>query len=74
MKRVCSWCGKDMGEKEPFEDKSVTSGMCPECYKKQTGEEMAMENKYVPQGGFQQPWPRQRRNPETLEHDAEYER
>ena len=57
MKRVCSWCGKDMGEKEPFEDKSVTSGMCPECYKKQTGEEMAMENKYVPHGGFQQPWP-----------------
>lgn len=37
MKIVCAWCGKDMGEKPPFEDKSVTHGMCPECYKKVKG-------------------------------------
>jgi hypothetical protein len=28
MKRVCSWCRKDMGEK-PGE--GITHGMCPEC-------------------------------------------
>ena len=27
----CAWCGKHMGEKEPYEDKSVTHGICPEC-------------------------------------------
>ena len=32
MKRVCAWCQKSMGETEPLEDKSITHGMCPECY------------------------------------------
>jgi hypothetical protein len=27
----CAWCGKYWGEKEPYEDKSVTHGICPEC-------------------------------------------
>jgi len=36
MKRVCAWCGKDMGEREPLEDKSITHGMCEDCYKKMT--------------------------------------
>ena len=27
----CAWCGKYMGEKEPYEDKSVTHGICSEC-------------------------------------------
>ncbi len=27
----CAWCGNCMGEKEPYEDKSVTHGICPEC-------------------------------------------
>lgn len=31
MKIVCAWCGKDMGEKPPYEDKSVTHSICPEC-------------------------------------------
>ena len=31
MNRVCAWCDRKMGEKEPLEDKRVTSGMCPEC-------------------------------------------
>lgn len=31
MKRICAWCQKDMGEIEPFEDKSITHGICPEC-------------------------------------------
>ncbi len=30
----CAWCGKYMGEKEPYEDKSVTHGICPECLAK----------------------------------------
>lgn len=36
MFRVCAWCGKDMGEKEPLEDKSVTHGMCEKCLKEVT--------------------------------------
>ena len=34
MKRVCAWCGKDMGEKEPLEDTSVTHTICEDCAKK----------------------------------------
>jgi len=31
MIRVCGWCGKELGEKEPLEDRSITHGMCDEC-------------------------------------------
>lgn len=31
MLRVCSWCSGSMGEKPPFEDKTVTHGMCDKC-------------------------------------------
>ena len=34
MRRVCAWCKKDMGEKPPLEDKSITHGICPECLRK----------------------------------------
>lgn len=34
MRIVCAWCGNDMGEKPPYEDKSVTHGICQECVKK----------------------------------------
>jgi len=27
----CAWCGKYMGEKPPYEDKSITHSICPEC-------------------------------------------
>ncbi|MDP3880175.1 MAG: hypothetical protein Q8Q07_07735 [Dehalococcoidales bacterium] len=30
----CAWCGRYLGEKEPYEDKSVTHGICPECLAK----------------------------------------
>ncbi len=32
MKRVCSYCKKVYGEKEPYEDKSETHGACDKCY------------------------------------------
>lgn len=35
MKIVCAWCGKDMGEKPPYEDKGTTHTICPECFEKQ---------------------------------------
>ncbi len=31
MRRVCSWCQKDLGEKEPFEDPAITSTVCRGC-------------------------------------------
>lgn len=31
MKIVCAWCQKDLGEKEPLEDKNVTHGICVDC-------------------------------------------
>jgi DNA-directed RNA polymerase subunit RPC12/RpoP len=34
MKVVCAWCGKDMGEKEPKEDKGTTHSICPQCLSK----------------------------------------
>ncbi len=32
MKVICSYCRKKIGEKEPFNDYSVSHGMCQECY------------------------------------------
>ena len=32
MIRVCSYCDKVFGEKEPFENKEETHGICPECF------------------------------------------
>ena len=34
MIRICSYCKIVMGEKEPFEDKSETHGICEKCMKK----------------------------------------
>ncbi len=31
MKRVCAWCGKDMGEEKPIENTEITHGICREC-------------------------------------------
>lgn len=31
MRRVCSWCQRDLGEKEPFEDPAITSTVCRGC-------------------------------------------
>jgi hypothetical protein len=28
---VCAWCQKYMGCKEPFDEASVSHGICPEC-------------------------------------------
>lgn len=33
MKKMCAWCGKDMGDIPPYEDDDVTLGICEECYK-----------------------------------------
>lgn len=35
MRIVCSWCGKDQGEKEPVRDRSVTHTICPACLEDQ---------------------------------------
>ena len=42
MKRVCSWCKKDMGEK-PGPDGQVTHGVCDECAKEMEEELEAMK-------------------------------
>lgn len=42
MKIVCAWCGKDLGEKPPLEDKETTHGICEECaakFKESIGEQ-----------------------------------
>ncbi len=36
MKRICGGtpgrpCGKDMGEKEPLDDRRITTGICESC-------------------------------------------
>jgi len=28
---ICGWCKELLGEKEPFEDVSITHGICPDC-------------------------------------------
>ena len=32
MKIVCSYCERDLGEKEPLDDPMVSHGMCPACH------------------------------------------
>ncbi len=39
MKRVCSWCGKSMGEIKPLKDKRVSHGICKKCLKRVQKEE-----------------------------------
>jgi len=34
MKIVCAWCGKDMGEKPPYDDPSITHSICEDCLRK----------------------------------------
>ena len=31
MKVICSWCKKDMGEKEPIGNNEISHGMCRDC-------------------------------------------
>jgi DNA-directed RNA polymerase subunit RPC12/RpoP len=42
LKRVCAWCGKDMGTK-PSSETGTTHGMCPDCAKKAEEELDAMK-------------------------------
>ena len=28
---ICGWCKKDMGEKEPLDNKDMTHGICKVC-------------------------------------------
>jgi len=34
MKIVCAWCGKLLGEKPPYKDKSTTHSICKKCKRK----------------------------------------
>ncbi len=40
MKRRCCYSHKDMGEKEPYQDKTITHGICDECMDREFGEFM----------------------------------
>lgn len=31
MKVQCAWCGKDMGEKPPYDDPAISHGICEQC-------------------------------------------
>ena len=42
MERICAWCKKFMGNKEPLDDPSITRGMCEECERELSG---SLENK-----------------------------
>lgn len=35
MKVICCYCKKDLGDKAPFEDKSISHGACEECKNRQ---------------------------------------
>lgn len=45
MKIKCGWCDKDMGEKEPIENREITHGICKDCvFKKIIGKKSRKEN------------------------------
>lgn len=39
MKLICSFCQKDLGDKEPFDDHRISHGMCKDCFE-------AFDNEY----------------------------
>lgn len=50
MIRICAWCEKFLGEKPPYEDKSITHTICPECAKKmEEDDESSRRNKKEPE-------------------------
>lgn len=38
IKIVCSWCKKNLGEKDGEGETGISHGMCPECLKKMKDE------------------------------------
>jgi hypothetical protein len=38
MKIICCKCHRDLGEKEPLEDESITSPFCMKCFKEELAE------------------------------------
>jgi len=38
IKIVCSWCKKDMGEKDGQGETGISHGMCEDCMKKMEAE------------------------------------
>jgi len=34
MRVICAWCNRPMGEKEPYEDETISHGMCGKCKRK----------------------------------------
>lgn len=45
MTILCAWCGLNMGQKEPVQDRRVSHGMCPECEEKQLAEDAKEDSK-----------------------------
>ena len=43
MIRICCDCKKNLGEKEPLEDKRITHGYCSECLERGLQEIKEME-------------------------------
>lgn len=43
MNIKCAWCKKDMGEKEPLDDKSTTHTICPKCSRIHFGRDLRTE-------------------------------
>lgn len=57
MKRICSWCGVDLGEK-PGPESKVTHGICDACEKTFNEEferEISNEQKQTNEGGAEEP-------------------
>jgi hypothetical protein len=44
MKTACAWCKKDLGDKPPYDNQETSHGICPDCYKKQTGHDCPVKN------------------------------
>ncbi|MDO8556862.1 MAG: hypothetical protein Q7R98_00130 [Candidatus Jorgensenbacteria bacterium] len=49
MKRVCSFCEKDLGETEPKKE-GITHGMCDECFEKSPEERNQMAREIMEKG------------------------
>jgi hypothetical protein len=51
MKRECAWCGQNLGQSVPLDEKGITHSICLSCSEKMLADsKLACESENLPQG------------------------
>jgi len=72
MKRVCAWCGKELGESKGGPEGDVSHGICDDCLKKTLAGERTFWHQEIAQTILQQLLAHLTEELQLLEMDARY--